>query len=414
MADDADDERPATVAEVEAWEREQVFATAEKASPEEYPRLWNLSVGFTKRAVLRPVNPEPPEYVTIRLTPRDRSDEDTLKQHLAVHEWNALWEAAQYRRRFFDDEDDLTPDLAKIAERGDINVILVPRTPSRFYEHAPLYHLLSRQICERFGLPLLGRGQRPFGMEIVDLAKYLPADFEERLSRAWASTVWRHLNSGSGLRAFSGDDPIRLLAHNLDYWIPPVTSVIEEALRGFPVVVGEGDLPDEIWLEDGSVLEGVVPGWPRMGGDLWRGAEEAAEFVRLTVEHADSAGNLRAILDAVRSHRVQDDFSDRWSNARIDFERKLHRTRNKIKVRFVELIDNIPVQGPETEVENRLVFSDFMALLDAKEREVVVLLSSGCTSLADIAADLGYANHSPISKKLAKIRQRAADFFDQA
>ena len=80
-------------------------------------------------------------------------------------------------------------------------------------------------------------------MENVDISNYLPNDFEQRLSRAWAATVWRHLNSGSGLAAFSRDDPIRLLAHNLDYWIPSVTEAIQDTLREFPVVTGDGGMP---------------------------------------------------------------------------------------------------------------------------------------------------------------------------
>jgi nicotinamide riboside kinase len=61
-----------------------------------------------------------------------------------------------------------------------------------------------------------------------------------------------------------------------------------------------------------------------------------------TVEAADSTGRLRGILDTVRAHRVADDFSASWSYAREDFERKLHRKRNKVSVRFVELTDPDP------------------------------------------------------------------------
>lgn len=345
VADDGD--REPTPAEIESWERETVFVSDEEATFEEFPRMWNVSVGFTKRAIVRPLVPEPPEYVTITLSqPRVREEDESLRRSLAVDEWNQLWEAAQFRRRFFDEED-LSPDLAKIADRGDVNIIFVPRTTSRYYEYAALYHLLDRGTCERFGLPLLGRGQWPFGMEVVDIAKYLPDDFERRLSQAWASTVWRHLDAGSGLAAFSRDDPIRLLAHNLDYWIPPVTGVIQDTLRQFPMVDGDGDLPAEIRLVDGSVLEGAVPGWPRAGGDLWRGQQEAAEFVALTVVQADSTGRLRGILDAVRANRVVDDFSARWSYAREDFERKLYRKRNKISIKFVELTDTIGGRGRE-------------------------------------------------------------------
>jgi len=103
---------------------------------------------------------------------------------------------------------------------------------------------------------------------------------------------------------------------------------------------------------------------PRTGTDVWRGEAEAAEALEWTVEEADADGQLRGILDAVRSHRIKDDFSEHWSYAREDFERKLYRKRSKVKIRFVELTDTIPVQGPETEVEANLVFADFLALLD--------------------------------------------------
>ena len=405
-----DDETPLTAAELEKFRREATFASDEHSTPDQYPRLTNLSVGFLKRAVVRPVKPTRPEYLTISMPIRVRSDEETIKKHLAVAEWNMLWEAGQFRRRFFDEED-LTADLQRISDRGDHNVIFVPRTPSRYYEYAPLFHLLSRRTVEHFGLPLLRAGQWPYTMESFDIAEYLPVDFKDRLARAWAWTVWPHLNSGSSLGAFSENEPIRTLAHNLDFWLPAVTDVIQETLREFPVTVGEGALPTEIRLTDGSVLEGAVPGWPRKGGDLWRGEDEAAKFVEWTVEQADETGQLRAIMDAIKSHRVEDDFSARWSYAREDFERKLYRKRNKISVRFVEMADTIPVQSPETEVEGRIVTADFMALLNTREREIVVLLSSGLTNLTDVAKELGYANHSPISKKLAKIRRQAEKYF---
>jgi hypothetical protein len=98
--------------------------------------------------------------------------------------------------------------------------------------------------------------------------------------------------------------------------------------------------------------------------------------------------------------------------ARCCVDMHFHRGRYAFPSR-IELPDNIPVQGPETEVVGRLVMSDFMALLNEKERQIVVLLSSGYTRLHDIAAELGYTTHSPISKKLAEIREQAKVFFDQ-
>lgn len=400
---DVTEDREPTAAEIEAWQREQLFIPAGETTVDAYPRMTNISAGFMYHGIIRPELADRPEYVTI---PMKAGSEEL---DLAVSRWNMLWESAQFRRRFFD-SDELPDELGELAELGDVNLILVPRTATRYFEYAPLLHLLSRRTLEHFGLPLLRTGQWPFLMEQANVDTYLPHDFERRLSRAWAWEVWPHLNSGSGLRAFSEDDPIRLLAHNLDFWVPPVTSVIQGLLREFPEV-DEGVLPGPVPLIDGGFLEGAVIGNPRMGGDIWRGEREAADVLKQTVDEGDSTGRLREILDAVRSNRLEDDFSDRWSYAREDFERKLYNKRAKVSVRFVELTDTIPVQGPESEVLGNLVTNDFLALLDEQQRQIVILLNSGWTKQREIAERLGYANHSPISKRLTEIRKMAEKFF---
>lgn len=83
-----------------------------------------------------------------------------------------------------------------------------------------------------------------------------------------------------------------------------------------------------------------------------------------------------------------------------------------MKVTFVEVPDTTPVQGPESEVVGNLITNDFMALLDPRNQQIVVLLNSGFTSKTEIADILGYANHSAVSKRLAKIRVAAERFFD--
>lgn len=45
-----------------------------------------------------------------------------------------LWEAGQFRRRFFD-EDELPAELARIADLGDVNVAIVPWTATRYHEY---------------------------------------------------------------------------------------------------------------------------------------------------------------------------------------------------------------------------------------------------------------------------------------
>jgi len=392
--------------EQEALRRANVFAAEDKTGPDAYPRMYNLSAGFMFNSILRADTPAPPEYVTL---PHRHGGSGDLAWTGAVGRWNCLWESAQFRRRHFD-ESELPAEVAKIADTGDNNVVFVPRTRTRYHEYAPLFHLLPAATLRRYGLPLLVAGQWPFTATLADLDNYLPADFESRLARAWASTVWRCLSPGSPLTAFGGDEPIRLLAHNLDFWLPAVTEVMQDRLSYVPEVNNGIESVPAI-LQDGSVLHGAHVGNPRKGSDIWRGEADAETAVAETVEYADSTGRLRDILDAVRAHRLADDFSDRWSFAKEDFERKLHRKRAKVKVTFVELTDTVPVQSPETEVIGSMVCADFMALLDPRDRHIVVLLNSGVTRMTEVASILGYANHSAVSKRLNRIRVQAERFF---
>ena len=394
-----------TAAEMLEWRRDDVFLPDAEATPDEFPSMRNVSAGFIFGGVVRPLEPAPPEYATLSMS-------HTLdREFVALVKWNMLWEAGQFRRRFFDLVD-LPKPMAKIADLGDVNVTFVPRTQARYFEYAPLFHLLPKRVLDMFGLPLLRGGVWPFMADWAGIGDFLPTDFEARLARAWAWTVWPHLMSGSKMKAFSADDPIRLLAHNLDFWVPAVTTTIQDRLRDFPEV-DKGKTPGPVALEDGSVLAGAVAGNPRMGGPVWFGEDDAHDAVIETVEAADRTGRLRGILDAVRSHRVEDDFSSHWSYAREDFERKLHGKRRKVTVKFVELTDTIPVQGPESEVLGNLITNDFLALLDARNQQIVVLLNSGMTKKTEIAEVLGYANHSAISKRLAQIRKTAEVYFDE-
>jgi hypothetical protein len=402
--EDVSGQRQPTAAEIRAWRRDNVFLPEDEGTSEAFPRLNNISAGFLYSGVVRPLEPAAPEYVTLALP--DAMDLEVVG---AIGQWNMLWEAAQFRRRFFD-MDDLPKPMATIADLGDVNVTFVPRTRSRYFEYAPLFHLLPKRVLDMFGLPLLRGGQWPFLADYGGIDDFLQPDFEARLARAWAWAVWPHLMSGSKMKAFSVDDPIRLLAHNLDFWVPAVTTAIQSRLRDFPEV-DKGKVSGPVILTDGGVLAGAVAGNPRMGGPVWFGEDDAHDALIETVQAADQTGRLRGILDAVRSHRIEDDFSSHWSYAREDFERKLYGKRRKVGVTFVELTDTTPVQGPESEVLGNIVTNDFLALLDTRNRQIVVLLNSGVTSKTEIARILGYANHSAVSKRLAQIRRAAEAYF---
>jgi hypothetical protein len=379
--------------------------TPDWAAGDHYPRMFNLSAGNMYRRIVAADRPSRTEYVTLRLRPSD------TQAMVMVAQWNSLWESAQFRRRHFD-EADMPAAMRRVADRGDVNVIFLPRTITRYHEYAPLFHLLPARTLKRHGLPLIRAGSWPYSVD-RRVEEFLPSDFEARLAGAWADAVWRHLLPGSPMSGFTRDDPIRLLAHNLDFWLPPATEVITQILATFPPVGREWQEPESAVLTDGSTLGGALVTAPRKGGEIWRGSDDARETLEWVIETADHEGRLRSILDSIRSNRASDDFSSRWTFEREDFERKLHHKRAKTKVAFIEIPDTTPVHGPDTEVVGTIGTSAFLATLDPKSRSIVVLLHSGYTQLGDIAGEMGYANHSPISKRLAQIRRQAARHFDQ-
>src|SRR4051794_10111549 len=90
----------------------------ERAAPDTHPRLGNMSAAFMVKAVVRAENRTRPEYVPVPVPVRlGIWDEANLKLSLAISRWNLLWEAAQFRRGFFDDEE-LPPQLYNIADQG--------------------------------------------------------------------------------------------------------------------------------------------------------------------------------------------------------------------------------------------------------------------------------------------------------
>lgn len=379
------------------------FALDADLNPEDFPTLYNLSAGFMFKGLPVPQTQRPPECVYL---PVGSSGSHDLETHVAMAEWNRAWMSGHLRHDVLGAT--LPKPLKWLKHHPETNFYLLPRTRERYFEFAPLYHMLPFKVLQRFGLPLLKRGIWPYSIG-AHIPSPLPSDFHARLQQAFAFHIWRHIDRGSAMRAFGASDPIRVLAHSLNYWAPFAQMVAEECMSG----VTREDWENQ-WLamtdDQQGARELVLE--PFKGGYVWNGEAEALNATQRMVQLADQHGRLRGIIDAIRSSRVEDDFSSVWSNAREDFERKLFKKRSKVKVTFVELTDAVPVHGPESEVIDRMLYEDFLAILDPKERSIVVLLSSGITKVGAIAKNLGYANHSPVSKALTRIRTKAQTFLN--
>ncbi len=385
-----------------------VFEAPEKLNPDSYPAAFNLSAEHFFQFVPVPKEILPPEFVYVPLPKSPRFTDEEV----AISNWNLMWEAGHLRPQGVVE---LPNSLSWVKDFQGTNLYLLPGgSPHRYETLGVLFHLLPQKTVEMFGLRPMKQIVWPPALRNVHAREVLTRDFSARLAKAFAFQVWPLLNKRSNIKAFSKDDPLVLLSHNLDYWLPFAYTMAENRLRTF-LRVGFENNGQRKKLERlrRRMPDGVEANLPRSGGWLWQGEAEAREALTEVVEAADRHGRLRSIMEAITENRVEDDFSSRWSYEREDFERKLHHKRLKIKVSFVELDETIPVHGPDSELEDNLLWEDFLTLLNRKERSITVCLRNGFTKAGEISTILGYANHSPVSKALKRIRQKAMKYFER-
>lgn len=386
------------------------LARTDELTPDIFPRLGNISAAFFFQFLPIPVNPlSPPEYVYVPTTPRD------IRAEVFIGEWNMAWESGPLRNQMFQNFGKVPRKLKWITKFEETDFRFVPLENScRYPGYAALYHLLPPKTLRRFGFPALKKGHWPTMGGWRGYQYILPPDFEERLAAAFSWHVWPLLCPGCPRSAFSSSEPVLVLSHGLDFWLPYIDIVAQRRMKGLGRVKIENSKQVELLRKlQANCPSDFIPARPLFGGDIWAGESEAWEATKDMVEIADRDGRLRGILDTVRSNRVEEDFSSKWSYEREDFERKLYRKRNKIKVQFVELDDTIPVHGPETEVEEDLLWQSLFAILNQKERSVAICLRSGISRVAMISQLLGYANHSPVSKALKRIREKVKTLLDE-
>lgn len=379
-------------------------------NPARYPSFRTVSpgMGFYRRVLVYRGAPTNLEFMSVKMPPL--SDFDAHNEaFVAVTDWNLQWEGGPYRnvRRALPAPLGFLHSMeAGQGEAPSSDIVLLPQLNDDIYEKwAPLYHLLPRSTLLRFELPVAGRGCWPIRGGLWD-APALTTAHSDALARAFAAHLWKHgvAITASPLAAFDAREPLVLLGHDLAFWRGPLERIVRARCVGAGRVKKRSDDPDP---ESMPKLHDVSYEMPTFGIDVWSGEEEASEATYDLIDQADENGKLRALIDAIRSNRVEEDFSAAWSWAREDFERKLYRKRSKVRVRFVELGDSTPFYDENAELHGNLLFRDLLSVVQPRDRSIVVCLHKGMTNLRDIATTLGYANHSPISKALARIRARA-------
>lgn len=395
----------------------------ERASdPQGYPSLHVASPGLVFGTMPLPVPGKAGALEVIFLrSPRRRTE--TLSYHAEMFEWNVLWESAHLRAELFDywKQRDF-PVSDWLLTYIDRNIHFVPDNPLNPSEtFQPLYSMLPAPLLAQVGLPATGRGLWP---ACQDIYGDMPRGAQARFERALSLHLWPRLMRGKAYHAFSERDPIHILTHSPMFWMPHALHVCFERASWYERDAGEWTDEQRHKVEEAnahptSIELGVAYKATRHGGPLWVGEAEAAEATDEMIELADSGGRLRSLIDAVLSNRAHDDFSPYWTHEREDFERAMYHKRARISVAFVELPEQEAihsaftelVESPEHDVVDRLMFNDFLTLLDEQNRSIVICMRRGLTTASEISRALGYANHSPVTKRLHKIRAAARRFF---
>jgi hypothetical protein len=373
-----------------------------------YPRLRVISSAFFYRAVPISLNKKKysnAEYIQIREAARIGSD-DWNKEELFMMDWNRLHESKERRAEVID----FPRRLSWLKNYSPANLMLVPVNENGVPRSLTgLLYMLPVSIAREHGLGERYDGDYPRGRGAWP---YLPFDLDgqddvTKLQNAFSAYIWPFLNS-SCKSSFSNNDPLIMLSNSLSYWANKLDSFIQSKTKEQGHVPFEDDEQASLFkkYKDYGITR------PRYGFDLWSGEKEVRQITQELIEYADTTGRIREIIDSVKANRTHDDFSDKWSHAKEDFERSFYHKRNKVKVNFIEVMDDLPCFSDQSEFDENLMWEDLMATISVTDRRVVVMLRKGYTKYSEIADILGYKNHSPVSKAMKRIQAAAKEVLE--
>jgi len=116
--------------------------------------------------------------------------------------------------------------------------------------------------------------------------------------------------------------------------------------------------------------------------------------------------SLEPVIELLQSQRAHEDFSNRASWIKEDFERSFYSKRAKFKVELVETLDDAPVWSTdECDGYGEILFRDLLAALNVKERKLLLAVRMGRT-VSDIAAAEGLSGHASISRRISVLKTR--------
>jgi hypothetical protein len=271
--------------------------------------------------------------------------------------------------------------------------------------------------------------ERPPAHKRVDVEKLSDDEFrrsrENHLKHLGASIpvafeqwIWTKLVRSKRFRIsdFAETSSLRMLAGDVRFWMHRLYRIAMEMYESFPPTTHEDD--EWIGLDEieQKMRESIPSGEharfqvtrPRVSGYLWDPhiAKDREEIGKLLLDGETTVESLEPVVEVLLREGSHEDFSDRYSWVKEDFERAFYSKRTKIKVTLHEFIDECPVHdGIDTPGYDGILFRDLMAFFNQRDQTLILALREGQTK-SQIAERMGHAGHAAISRRVKAIEQK--------
>ena len=243
----------------------------------------------------------------------------------------------------------------------------------------------------------------------------LREDFPERAIAAFEEYIWPRIAARGSRQDFAPDATLRLLAGDPRLWMHRLFRVALDLHEEFEVCEEEEKwnplekISEEFYSQlPEDQKKNFLIRRPLKGGDLWdvQNQQECDDVVDQMLDGYGAFESLRPVLDVLHSDRTHDDFSDRYSWVKEDFERSFYSKRAKVKVTLQETMDDFPAwSAGEPAGYESVLFRDLLSFFNPKERHLIVAIRNGKT-VSEIAREEGLACHTAMSRKIKKLKAR--------
>jgi hypothetical protein len=365
----------------------------------------------------------------------DRWDQDHNRRICHIAEWNCCFRGGLFREAHtLEWVQEMVP---KLRRWSNPNLFLVTRTNGYTELHSMLASVVPEDILSRHRIRKRNANfwllawlddfredlDRPEVLERVSFQEYHVRKAEAAgvyavaACRAFEEYIWAKLARDRRWRSelFGPHSSLRLLAGDTNFWMNRLFRVALERSEYFEEVSEETEWKP---LEELTrKLRKVIPEeqWPNflvrrplMGGWLWDpdDPEECEVVVEEMLAGNGVMDSLDAVLQVLHSHPCHDDFSDRYSWIKEDFERSFYRKRNKLKVTLMETVDDMPAWPAEEPAGfGNILFRDLLSVLDQRDQHILIAVRQGKT-VSEIASELGHRGHAAVSRRWGEIKAR--------